>query len=151
MHNASEKCLSLAKQGNIQAINTCLNYLLEDLEITVRGSIQKNLIELILDTPDGIPEEQISCKYIKNFFQYLQIPALYHVKIYAKQSPANSLAWSREFYIIEQIQTSLSLPYSEIYTARGVSGTSHIKTNTEENETTFFRLLCYLCGVPKHN
>jgi len=101
MNNTSEKCLSLAKQGNIEAINTCLTYILRDLEITVRGSLKKPLIELIIDKPDGIPAKEASVEYIKKFFYYLQIDGINRVIIYAKQPVNNSLAWSSEFYIQE--------------------------------------------------
>ena len=124
MNNTSQKCLSLAKQGNIEAINTCLTYILRDLEITVRGSFKKPLIELILDTPHGIPEPDISYKYIKNFFRYLQIPALRHVRIYAKQSSNNSLAWSKEFYL-ETIENAPSFTYH--------SDHRHISINTDNS------------------
>lgn len=103
MNNTQKKCLSLAKQGNIEAINTCLTYILRDLEVRVRGSLKKPLIELILDKPNDIPAKEASIKYIKKFFYYLQIPSLNHVIIYAKQPVNNSLAWSSEFYI-EQSQ-----------------------------------------------
>lgn len=102
MQNTQKNSLSLAKQGNIEAINTCLNYILRDLEITVRCSLKKPLIELIINKPHGIPAQEASIQYIKKFFYYLQIPDLNHVIIYAKQpvnNINNSLAWSSEFYI----------------------------------------------------
>jgi hypothetical protein len=135
MNNTPEKSLSLAKQGNIEAINTCLTYILRDLEITVRCSLKKPLIELIIAKPDGIPEQDISYKYIKNFFRYLKIPALHHVKIYAKQSPTNSLAWSREFYL-EQIENTPSFAYH--------SDHSYIQTNTKTADNGLGVLPAYI-------
>ena len=136
MNNTSQKCLSLAKQGNIEAINTSLNYLLKDLEITVRGSLKKTLIELILDKPQSIPEKEASVQYIKKFFYYLQIDGIDHVIIYAKQPVNNSLAWSSEFYMKESpaITNTETNTFTNIQASQNIVETlpTHIETENSQ-------------------
>jgi hypothetical protein len=138
MNNTSQKCLSLAKQGNIEAINTCLTYILRDLEITVRGSLKKTLIELILDKPDDIPAKEASVQYIKKFFYYLQIDGIDHVIIYAKQPVNNSLAWLSEFYIKESaaITNTETNTLTNIQASQNIVETLPTHIETENSQIT---------------
>jgi hypothetical protein len=82
---------------------------MQKLGVIARVSIKPGLLELleiIIEKADGIPDEELSKRYIQRFFEYLQISSLRHVKIYAKYPNTNRLAWFYQFSLAPNIPTA---------------------------------------------
>ncbi len=91
--------IDLARQGDSEAVNHCLNYVLQKLEVTAKAILKFNVIEIIVEKRDGVPDKEITTKYIENFFNYLNPVSCQQVKIYAQQSGTQQLAWFYEMVL----------------------------------------------------
>lgn len=83
----------LAKSGHTESIDTLLSYFMQSIGTTARSSIKNGFIELILEGCTSTPDQQQSEKYLRSFFDYLQIPEIQEVKIFAKNCDTQRLAW----------------------------------------------------------
>lgn len=109
-----QNLLNLAKQGQVEAINSSLNYVLNNLGISARAVITGDLIELIIEIGEKSPERARVLKHLRGYLEYLQIPFINKAKIYAKKSCTNLLLWYDEFNVelsvlsVTQLSTSQS-------------------------------------------
>lgn len=85
--------IDLAKSGHAEALNTLLSYFMQSIGTTARSFIQNGFIELILEGNTSTPNQKQSEKYLRSFFDYLQIPAIQEVKVFAKSYDTHHLAW----------------------------------------------------------
>jgi hypothetical protein len=83
----------LAKSGDTDALDILLRYFMQCIETTARSSIKHGFVRLILEGYTSTPDQKQSEKYLRCFFDYLQIPAIQKVKIFARNHDTHCLAW----------------------------------------------------------
>ncbi|MGF1497399.1 MAG: hypothetical protein ACFB8W_11320 [Elainellaceae cyanobacterium] len=89
----SKYLTELARKGDINSLNTLLSYFMQKIGVTARSSFKGSIIELIIEGHISTPNQQCSEKYLRNFFDYLQIPTIREVKVFAKTHDTRRLAW----------------------------------------------------------
>jgi hypothetical protein len=91
--------LNLARLGEVDAINTALNYVIQDLGCTARVVVTNDIAEVILKKESNDLEKEICSRYIHKFFDYLQIPSITKVIVYANHFDCNTLIWWSDSYV----------------------------------------------------
>ena len=88
--------LELAKQGDSQAINDVLNYLLQAQGMLAKANLKDGYLQITLQA-DTTPEQEKSVAYIRKFITQLELGFLKKVKVCGRRKGATFLAWNYEF------------------------------------------------------
>ncbi|NDJ22719.1 hypothetical protein GS682_13960 [Nostoc sp. B(2019)] len=84
--------LELAKQGDVQAIASTINYLLQHKDITAKAVLKDVCLHVILESAQ-IPEKESSVELIRKLMMNLQVKSIKSVKIYGKKTGQDSAVW----------------------------------------------------------
>ncbi|MBH8561176.1 hypothetical protein I8748_03110 [Nostoc sp. CENA67] len=95
--------LELAKQGDAQAIASTINYLLQDKHITAKAVLKDLCLHVLLESAQ-VPEQQSSVRFIRNVMKKLAVKSIKSVKIYAKKTGQQSVAWSDYLTLIDDVE-----------------------------------------------
>lgn len=97
--------LKLAKQGDPQAIASTINYLLQDKHITAKAVLKDVCLHVLLESTQ-VPEQQSSVTFIRNLMKKLAVKSIKSVKIYAKKTGQQSVAWSDYLTLSDDVEKS---------------------------------------------
>ncbi|MBE9003747.1 hypothetical protein IQ259_01555 [Fortiea sp. LEGE XX443] len=89
--------LERARQGDIQAINSVINYLFQPKGITVKVFLQKGCLELTLESIQ-IPEQSSSVTLVRKLMIKLELKFINSIKIYGRKIGTSSFSWTDYIY-----------------------------------------------------
>lgn len=84
--------LTLAKQGNTQAIASILNYFFKEKRITTQASITNTSLKLVLESAQ-VPDKKILVPLVSQAINQLNIQSINSVKVVGQAIGANSPRW----------------------------------------------------------
>ncbi|QIR36946.1 hypothetical protein HCG51_09490 [Tolypothrix sp. PCC 7910] len=99
------KLLELAKQGDIKAIVSVINYLLKSKNITAKAVLRYECLEVMLES-DQVPEQISSVDLIRKLMLNLRIASLKSVKIYGKKIGHKSADWIDYIYLTQEVKNA---------------------------------------------
>lgn len=113
LKSPSKYLIDRAKGGHAESLDRLLSYFMQSTETTARSSTKHGFIELILEGKTSTPEQEKCEKYLRSFFDYLQIPAIQEIKLFAKNYDTDRLAWFSVLKILPLKATPSSSNYNE--------------------------------------
>lgn len=90
--------LSLAKQGNSQAITALIARPLQAKGIIPQASLKDQCLRVILESME-VPDQQVMVQFIHRGMMKLRIESIKTVKIYGRKAGQDSPAWSQELHL----------------------------------------------------
>ncbi|MDZ7958851.1 MAG: hypothetical protein RMY34_13375 [Aulosira sp. DedQUE10] len=97
--------LKLAKQGDVKAIVSVINYLLKPKNITAKAILRYECLEVMLESAQ-IPEQASSVDFMRKLMLNLRIESLNSVKISGKKIGHKSAAWIDYIYLSHEIKNA---------------------------------------------
>ncbi|MBN3868799.1 hypothetical protein [Nostoc sp. JL33] len=92
----SQSILTLAKQGDANAIAMLINNSLKGKRIIAKVTKKDDCLQVILESPE-VPSQESLVNTIRKGLMSLAPESISHVKIYARQSEGSHVAWSERF------------------------------------------------------
>ncbi|MEH2379946.1 MAG: hypothetical protein V7K27_13850 [Nostoc sp.] len=92
----SQSILTLAKQGDANAIAILINNSLKGKRIIAKVTKKDNCLQVILESPEA-PSQELLVNTIRKGLMSLAPKSISHVKIYAHQSEGSHVVWSERF------------------------------------------------------
>lgn len=97
-----------AKQGDIEAITKLLNIALKSENITAKGSIKSNCLQLMLESKQA-PNKQVSISIVRRELINLKAITIKKVNIYGRQTGEEFPAWNQQLGLVVQPNPAISL------------------------------------------
>ncbi|MEH2379940.1 MAG: hypothetical protein V7K27_13820 [Nostoc sp.] len=91
-----QSILTLAKQGDANAIAALINNFLKGKRIIAKVTKKDDCLQVILESPEA-PSQELLVGTIRKGLMSLALESIRHVKIYARQSQGSHVVWSERF------------------------------------------------------
>lgn len=97
--NTYSNLLKLARQGDINAIETILNQQVKAKNITAKVAFKDSCLQVMLMS-EQVPAQQLIAAFIRETITNLGIQSLERLKLYGKQIGDDFPAWNQEFELL---------------------------------------------------
>lgn len=91
--------LTLAKQGNANAIAAMLNKSLQPKGIMAKAGVKDNCLQILLES-EQIPNQKAMVSYIRKGLINIGVESIKTVKVYGRQKGVESPAWHQQFELV---------------------------------------------------
>lgn len=107
--------LELAKQGDASAITTLLNRSFQPKGITAKATFKDSCLQIMLESAQ-VPDQRSLVAFMQKSMKSLAAKSIERVKVYGRQTGEEFPAWSQEFELAGQVNSTTSsvIPSSNI-------------------------------------
>ncbi|HEY9805878.1 MAG TPA: hypothetical protein V6D04_04880, partial [Candidatus Obscuribacterales bacterium] len=161
MTNSQPNLAELAKQGDVEAIATFINGLLQPKNITAKTACKDNCLQVMLES-EAIPNQQVLVEFVQKSILFLEPASIQKLRIYGRQRGEDFPAWQQELDIskvstqlvsnaepetVVGTSTAISLPEETSILAASLETTSQLQTSTQTSRSLWGSVFGAVAGA----